>query len=93
VRIRNSAAFAATLDLITNRKGNMTVRTANVPGRLDVIGPIVEFLTPEGDEQVRAVIPPGVTAPLHSHDDFEDFYVLAGGAPSPRPRRRRPAMA
>jgi quercetin dioxygenase-like cupin family protein len=59
----------------------MTVGTANVPGKLDVFGPIVEFLTPEGDEQVcvvRAVIPPGVTVPLHSHDDFEDFYVLAG---------------
>jgi quercetin dioxygenase-like cupin family protein len=50
-------------------------------GALDVLGPIVEFLTQEGDEQVcvmRAVIPAGVTVPLHSHDDFEDFYILAG---------------
>ena len=54
---------------------------ANDATALDVFGPIVEFLTPEGDEQVcvmRAVISPGVTVPLHRHDDFEDFYILAG---------------
>ncbi|BBZ37933.1 hypothetical protein MCNS_09960 [Mycobacterium conspicuum] len=27
---------------------------------------------------MRASMPPGVTVPLHSHDDFEDFYILAG---------------
>lgn len=40
----------------------------------DVFGPIIEFLTPEENEQIcvmRAVVPPGVTVPLHSHDDFE----------------------
>lgn len=50
-------------------------------GALEVFGPIVEFLTPEDDEQVcvmRAVIPAGATVPLHSHDDFEHFYILAG---------------
>jgi hypothetical protein len=50
--------------------------------RLEVFGPIIEFLTPENDEQIcvmRAVVPPGVTVPLHSHDDFEDFLILAGG--------------
>ncbi|GFG49289.1 cupin [Mycolicibacterium agri] len=51
---------------------------------LDVFGPQVEFLTmiEDGSNEVcvmRGVIPPGVTVPLHQHDDFEDFYILAGG--------------
>lgn len=49
---------------------------------VDVFGPIIEFLTPKDNEQIcvmRAVLPPGVTVPLHSHDDFEDFFILAGG--------------
>jgi quercetin dioxygenase-like cupin family protein len=49
--------------------------------RLEVFGPIVEFVTPENAKQIcvmRAVVPPGVTVPLHSHDDFEDFLILAG---------------
>jgi quercetin dioxygenase-like cupin family protein len=48
---------------------------------LDVLGTIVEFMTPEGDGQLcvmRVVMPAGVTVPLHSHNDFEDFYVLSG---------------
>jgi quercetin dioxygenase-like cupin family protein len=48
---------------------------------LEVFGPVVEFLTPPDDDQfcvMRAVIPPGVVVPLHSHSDFEDFYILAG---------------
>jgi quercetin dioxygenase-like cupin family protein len=24
------------------------------------------------------VVPPGVTVPLHSHEDAEDFYIIAG---------------
>jgi quercetin dioxygenase-like cupin family protein len=49
---------------------------------LDVLGPTVEFLT-QPDAQgtfcvVRGVLPPGMTVPLHSHDDAEDFLVLAG---------------
>lgn len=50
--------------------------------KLDVFGPIIEFLTAENNKQIcvmRAVVPPGVTVPLHSHDDFEDFFILAGG--------------
>lgn len=57
-------------------------RVPNRAPRLDVFGPIVEFMTPEGDEQIcvmRAVVPPGITVPLHSHTDFEDFFILAGG--------------
>jgi uncharacterized RmlC-like cupin family protein len=27
---------------------------------------------------MRGVVPPGVTVPLHSHDDAEDFYIVAG---------------
>ncbi|MDV3123617.1 cupin domain-containing protein [Mycobacterium sp. 21AC1] len=51
---------------------------------LEVLGPHVEFLTFAEDELnqicvMRAVIPPGVTVPLHSHDDFEDFYIVSGG--------------
>lgn len=48
---------------------------------MDVFGPVVQFMTPPDEEQfcvMRAVIPPGVVVPLHSHDDFEDFYILAG---------------
>jgi len=50
---------------------------------LNVLGPTVEFLTqpddgPNGVCVMRGVLPPGVTVPLHSHDDAEDFYVLAG---------------
>jgi len=50
---------------------------------LNVLGPTVEFLTPPGDAPdgvcvMRGVLPPGVTVPLHSHDDDEDFLVLAG---------------
>ena len=49
--------------------------------RLEVFGPIIDFMTPENDEQLCvmcAVIPPGVTVPLHSHEDFEDFLILGG---------------
>lgn len=27
---------------------------------------------------MRDVVPPGVVVPLHSHDDAEDFFILAG---------------
>lgn len=45
---------------------------------LDAAGPTVEFVTFSDDEHnqicvLRAVLPPGVTVPLHSHNDFEDF--------------------
>jgi anti-sigma factor ChrR (cupin superfamily) len=49
----------------------------NGRGALDVFGPIVEFMTREDDKQMcvmRALMPPGVTVPLHSHNDFEDFW-------------------
>ncbi|WP_241666445.1 cupin domain-containing protein [Mycobacterium marseillense] len=48
---------------------------------MDVFGVIVEFMTPDDDDKMcvmRATMPPGVTVPLHSHNDFEDFYILAG---------------
>lgn len=51
---------------------------------LDVLGPTVEFLTqPSQDDDnalcvMRGVVPAGVTVPMHSHDDAEDFYILAG---------------
>jgi quercetin dioxygenase-like cupin family protein len=50
---------------------------------LDVFGPTVEFLTSPDEAQgefcvMRGVIPPGAVIPLHSHDDPEDFYIVAG---------------
>jgi len=46
--------------------------------RVDLFGPSVEFLTPPGVTQeaycvLRGVIPRGVSVPLHSHADIEDF--------------------
>lgn len=29
-------------------------------------------------ERMSALVPPGVTVPLHSHDDAEDFFILSG---------------
>ncbi|OBI20455.1 MULTISPECIES: cupin domain-containing protein [unclassified Mycobacterium] len=55
--------------------------SANSADALEVFGPVVEFMTPPDEDQLcvmRAVIPPGVLVPLHSHNDFEDFYILAG---------------
>ena len=50
---------------------------------VDVFGPTVEFLTSPGEVHndfcvMRGVIPPGVSVPLHSHPDTEDFIVLSG---------------
>jgi quercetin dioxygenase-like cupin family protein len=46
---------------------------------LDVLGPTIEFLSWTDDFCVmRGVVPPGVTVPLHSHDDAEDFYIVSG---------------
>ncbi|MGO9976156.1 MAG: cupin domain-containing protein [Solirubrobacteraceae bacterium] len=52
-------------------------------GRIvDVVGPIVEFLTPLGNDDdfcvLKGTIPPGVVVPLHSHPDTESFLVLVG---------------
>jgi quercetin dioxygenase-like cupin family protein len=50
---------------------------------LDVLGPTLEYLTSPEDSGdafaiMRGVIPPGAVAPLHSHDDAEAFFVIAG---------------
>jgi uncharacterized RmlC-like cupin family protein len=46
---------------------------------LDVFGPTVEFLT-WSDQfcALRGIVPPGVTVPLHRHDDTEDFFIISG---------------
>ena len=49
----------------------------------DVLGPTVEFLTTPDDSGnsfsvMRGVVPPGVVVPLHSHDDAEAFFIVAG---------------
>ena len=50
---------------------------------LDVFGPTLEFVSGPDDPAadfwvMRGVLPPGVAVPLHSHDDAEDFFILAG---------------
>ena len=50
---------------------------------LDVFGPTLEFVSGPDDPAadfwvMRGVVPPGVVVPLHSHDDAEDFFILAG---------------
>jgi mannose-6-phosphate isomerase-like protein (cupin superfamily) len=53
--------------------------TSRKEGVFDVLGPTVEFLTSNDEYCVmRGVIPPGVTVPLHSHDDAEDFFIVSG---------------
>ena len=50
---------------------------------LEFFGPTLEFLTSPDDERndfcvLRGTIPPGVSVPLHSHPDTEDFLVISG---------------
>jgi quercetin dioxygenase-like cupin family protein len=51
-------------------------------GRLDLMGPTVEFLALPQEEDSYCVlvgtIPPGVVVPLHSHPDPESFFQLSG---------------
>ena len=51
--------------------------------RLDLMGPSIAFLTSPEDANrefcvLIGVIPPGLSVPLHSHADVEDFYVIRG---------------
>jgi quercetin dioxygenase-like cupin family protein len=51
--------------------------------RVDLFGPMVEFLTPPQAANsefcvLRGVIPPGCSVPLHSHPDTEDFFIISG---------------
>jgi quercetin dioxygenase-like cupin family protein len=49
---------------------------------LDVLGPTVQFITGTTDDNapciMRGTIPPGATAPLHSHPDPETFVAISG---------------
>lgn len=50
---------------------------------VDVFGPSLEFMSGPDDPRaefwvMRGALPPGVTVPLHSHDDAEDFFILSG---------------
>jgi quercetin dioxygenase-like cupin family protein len=50
---------------------------------VDLLGPTVEFLTSPQEKGIdfcvlRGVIPPGVSVPLHSHPDTEDFFIISG---------------
>jgi mannose-6-phosphate isomerase-like protein (cupin superfamily) len=51
--------------------------------RVEILGPVLEFLTPAGAPDdtpciIRGAIPPGGIVPLHSHADPETFLVLSG---------------
>lgn len=51
--------------------------------RVELFGPMVEFLTSPQEAHndfcvSRGMIPPGVFVPLHSHPDTEDFLVISG---------------
>ena len=49
--------------------------------RLDVLGPVVEYLTQPRDGEpcvMRGTIPPGVQVPLHRHADPETFLAISG---------------
>ena len=62
----------------------MTIEINPAKGiRVDLMGPTVEFLTSPQETGIdycllRGVIPPGVSVPLHSHPDTEDFIVIHG---------------
>jgi quercetin dioxygenase-like cupin family protein len=64
----------------------MDAEMESVIGRcVDLFGPSVEFLTSPYDPEkgfcvLRGTLPPGGAAPLHSHRDSEDFYVISGEA-------------
>ncbi|MGH9994906.1 MAG: dimethylsulfonioproprionate lyase family protein [Nitrososphaeraceae archaeon] len=50
---------------------------------LELFGPTVEFLTSSQDTQsdfcvLKGTLPPGISVPLHSHTDTEDFFVISG---------------
>lgn len=50
---------------------------------VEFFGPTLEFLTSPDDERndfciLKGTIPPGVSVPLHSHPDTEDFLILSG---------------
>jgi len=51
---------------------------------VDVLGPLVEFLTTPSHQEsycvMRGIIPAGVSVPLHSHQDAESFLVVSGTA-------------
>ena len=54
---------------------------------LEFYGPTVEFLIAPDDDRsdfcvLKGTIPPGVSIPLHSHPDTEDFFIIS--RPSPR---------
>lgn len=52
-------------------------------GVTNVLGPTIEFLT-SPDEQgavycvMKGTMPPGAVVPLHSHPDFESFWLISG---------------
>ena len=60
---------------------SITDGTPNIA--LDLFGPTVEFMTSPDEAHgdfcvLRGVVPPGAVIPLHSHDDAETFFIVAG---------------
>jgi quercetin dioxygenase-like cupin family protein len=70
--------------LHTHEEKDMSTKMNPTTGvRLDLFGPTVEFLTSPQEASIdfcvlKGVIPPGVSVPLHSHPDTEDFFVISG---------------
>jgi quercetin dioxygenase-like cupin family protein len=66
------------------RRETMSIEMNPTTGlRVDLFGPTMEFLTSPQERSIdfcvlRGVIPPGVSVPLHSHPDTEDFFVISG---------------
>ena len=62
----------------------MSIEKNPTTGRVvELFGPTLEFLTLPEDAQndfcaLKGMIPSGVSVPLHSHPDTEDFLVIAG---------------
>jgi quercetin dioxygenase-like cupin family protein len=56
---------------------------------IELFGPTLEFLTLPEDAHndfcvLKGTIPPGISVPLHSHPDTEDFLVISGSVESLR---------
>lgn len=63
---------------------NIPSTSHNVIEIIDIfVGPKLTYLTPDSSAPddfclIKVEIPTGVTVPVHSHEDRETFYILAG---------------
>jgi hypothetical protein len=72
------------MPLLTMNKTPMSLEKNPTTGPvIELFGPTVEFLTSPEDGRndfcvLKGTIPPGVSVPLHSHSDTEDFFIISG---------------